>query len=323
MNFIKKLKLDQKYNTIIREWDEIKYKKYKNLAFLFKIKKFFLESFYRRFIRIYDKGNRKVSLIKILISFPWTLLRFTIIKLVLIIDHYFEIPFGFNSDLPIRRTLYFENKKIIVNPRTSGLDYRCSIWKKEALKIILDEIENEKEELDFIEIGAASGFVSIFLSLKVKDLKLKNRITCVEPNLDNIQFLESTALFNNLDIKIVPLALGLKNEWVDFSNDQTRGLVGSQPNRKFSRSALQKKIMVDKFFLKTYCEKISFCYIDTLMNEVRVLMSIAEVYKDIKYYLIEIDEKESFKFINEFLLNLDYSLKRSVGLNYLFVKNNN
>ena len=56
--------------------------------------------------------------------------------------------------------------------------------------------------------------------------------------------------------------------------------------------ALQKKIMVDKCFLKTYCEEISFCYIDTLMNEVNVLVSISEIYKDIKYYLIEIDYKE-------------------------------
>ena len=78
--------------------------------------------------------------------------------------------------------------------------------------------------------------------------------------------------------------------------------------------------MVDKCFLKTYCEEISFCYIDTLMNEVNVLVSISEIYKDIKYYLIEIDYKESFDFVNSFLLNLDYSLKKVVGKNYLYVK---
>ena len=114
--------------------------------------------------------------------------------------------------------------------------------------------------------------------------------------------------------------MGLENEWVDFSNDQTRGLVGEKSNQIFSRSPLQKKIMVNTFFFKTYCEQISFCYIDTLMNEVKVLISIAEVYKDIKYYLIEIDYKESFDFVNSFLLNLDYSLKKNVEKNYLYFK---
>ena len=57
------------------------------------------------------------------------------------------------------------------------------------------------------------------------------------------------------------------------------------------------------------------------MNEVNVLVSSAEIYKDIKYYLIEISYKESFNFINSFLLNLDYSLKKVVGKNYLYVKN--
>ena len=153
----------------------------------------------------------------------------------------FEIPFGYNLDYPISRTLYFENKKIKVKPRTSGLDQRCTLWKKEALKLILDEIENEEEPLDFIEIGAASGLVSIFLSLKIKDLKLKHTITCVEPNIDNVQFIESTALINDLDINILPVAFGLGNEWVDFSNDQTRGLVGEKANQIFNRGALQKK----------------------------------------------------------------------------------
>ena len=324
MNFLKKYKLDLKYKILVKEWNQIKSQEHKlnnkNLVFLFKTRKFFIDSLLRRFLRSYDKGNKKVSLIKIFISFPWVILRFIITKIIFFIDLFFDIPFGSLSEIPISRTLYFENKKIKVKPRTSGLDHRCAIWKKEALKIILDEIENEEEPLDFIEIGAASGLVSIFLSLKIKDLKLRHTITCVEPNLDNVQFIESTALINNLDIKILPVALGLENEWVDFSNDQTRGLVGEKANQVFSRSALQKKIMVDKFFLKKYCEKISFCYIDTLMNEVKVLNSIAEVYEDIKYYLIEIDYKESFDFVNSFLLNLDYSLKKVVGRNYLYVK---
>ena len=129
--------MDLKYKILVKEWNQIKSKENnlndKNQVFLFKTRKFFLDSLLRRFIRSYDKGNKKVSIIKIIISFPWIILRFILTKIIMIIDLFFEIPFGCNLDYPISRTLYFENKKIKVKPRTSGLDQRCTLWKKEAL----------------------------------------------------------------------------------------------------------------------------------------------------------------------------------------------
>ena len=48
-----------------------------------------------------------------------------------------------------------------------------------------------------MEIGAASGIVSLFLAKWANDNSLKNKIYCIEPSLTNVQFLEESSDINS------------------------------------------------------------------------------------------------------------------------------
>ena len=171
------------------------------------------------------------------------------------------------------------------------------MWKRSALSSIIETLLTSKEiknkKINFLEIGAASGIVSLFLAKWLISKDIPYEIICIEPNLENVAFLEDSALRNKLNIKIIPVAYGLENKWIEFSNIGSKGLVGENA-QKFNTSKNikflpTKKPMSEIDFLNSYINETNFCYIDALLNEEIIIKDILEKNNTIKYFLVEFD----------------------------------
>ena len=202
------------------------------------------------------------------------------------------------------------------------------MWKRSALSSILETLltskEIKKEKINFLEIGAASGIVSLFLAKWLSSKSIPYDIVCIEPNLENVAFLEDSALRNKLNIKIIPLAYGLENNWVEFSNVGSKGLVGknaqiynTSKNIKFSPT---KKPMSEISFLNSYINETNFCYIDALLNEEIIIKDILEKNNTIKYFLIEFDYGIPNE-IKDLFKSKNFKIIEKENKNYLFSKN--
>ena len=87
-----------------------------------------------------------------------------LINILKIIDFLFEIPFG-SEMLPIRRKIFYGDIYLNISSRYEGIDIRNSIWKKNALNIIIKNIiETSPRRINFLEVGSANGLVSLFLA---------------------------------------------------------------------------------------------------------------------------------------------------------------
>ncbi len=221
-----------------------------------------------------------------------------------------------------------------IKSRTQGIDLRNNMWKKEVLIMIFKYLKkaNLPERITFLEIGAASGLVSLFFAKWAKQNKIRTKITCIEPSLSNVQFLEETAFDNNLKIDIIPLALSYEEGWVEFYNAKTKGVVGSAIHEigldpgewdVGPEISVTNNVAAITFEgLRSYISNIDICYIDALLNEEMILLELLNRFPDISNYIVEFDYGLSEEIRSTFE-SYSYILKSQVGLNYLFSKEKN
>ena len=272
-------------------------------------------------------NNNHYSLKKQYLGSVYGFLRKIIILLLKILDPYFHLPYGNLNNLNYPKTLYYGNLKLITFPKSKGIDLRSNIWKRDALSILLELVKSKDylhtfKKFSFLEIGAASGLVSLFFGKFLCSKNVNYNITCIEPNFDNILFLEETAKNNNLDIKIIPFAIGDENKWVEFSNVTSKGLVGRKAvklDKNYEKSMKLIKPMITANFLSNYISDIDICYLDTLHNEGIILKVMLEKYKNIKFFLIEFDPTPT-KEINDLLKSNSYFLKLTSKSLFLYEK---
>ena len=271
--------------------------------------------------------DTKTSLVSQYLASPYIGFRRLLLWLIHKLDSIIPLPIGERMGCEAPRTINYGALQINTYTATDGIDKRCRMWKRSALTSIIEtlltinDIKNCK--INFLEIGAASGVVSLFLAKWLKSKNISYEIICIEPNFDNVAFLEDSALRNKLNIKILPLAYGLKNKWIEFTNVGSKGLVGEKAqkynNSENIDSLIIKKPMSEINFLSSYFGDPYFCYIDALLNEEMIIKDILEKNDDIKYFLIEFDNGLPDEIRNLFN-NKNYKIQKKAGDNFLFSK---
>tara|TARA_B100000963_G_C22530642_1_gene627458 strand:- start:174 stop:1166 length:993 start_codon:yes stop_codon:yes gene_type:complete len=257
---------------------------------------------------------------KTIITIFWRPVRRLLLNIIRKTDGFLNMPFG-SREYYLPRTLKYGHVEIDVKVRSQFIDYRNKFWKRDSLTSILEIIKEKRlKNINFLEIGAASGLVSLFLAKWAKDNLLKNNIYCVEPSLSNVQFLEESSDINSLDINILPVALSESSEWVSFAKElkEGKGLVGEGITNYDYK--IEKKPALSFAELRNYIKKIDICYIDALKNENKILEGMLNIYDEIPYLIIEFDYG-----IGENITNLlskkRYSIIKKQGLEYIFQKN--
>ncbi len=257
---------------------------------------------------------------KTLITIFWRPIRRFLLNMIRVSDGFLNMPFG-SREYYLPRTLKYGHVEIDVKVRSQFIDYRNKFWKRSSLTLILEIIQEKKlNDINFLEIGAASGIVSLFLAKWAKDNSLKNKIYCIEPSLTNVQFLEESSDINSLDISILPIALSEDAQWISFAKEskEGKGLIGDGISN--DSHIKERKPTLSFASLKSYIKKVDICYIDALKNENKILKGILSFYDDIKYLIIEFDngiEDSTAKLLNE----KNYFLVKKDGLEYVFEKN--
>lgn len=257
---------------------------------------------------------------KTIITIFWRPVRRLLLNLIRISDGFLNMPFG-SGEYYLPRTLKYGHVGIDVKVRSQFIDYRNKFWKRSSLTLILELIQEKKlKDINFLEIGAASGLVSLFLAKWAKDNSLENNIYCIEPSLSNVQFLEESSDINSLNIRILPVALSDKSKWISFAKElkEGKGLIGEGISNNYYK--LEKKPALSFVSLRNYIKKVDICYIDALKNENQILKGILNIYDEIPYLVIEFDdgiEERTANLLNE----KNYSIVKKEGLEYIFEKN--
>jgi len=235
--------------------------------------------------------------------------------------------------LPIKRNLYYGLTKLKVISYFIGVDLRNYHWKKKALDMLLIGIKNYQnilgsENLVMVEIGAANGLVTLFLAKATVDSGKNFTGLCIEPNLQNCIFIEDTATINNLDVIVLPVAVGNKTELISFSNGLTKGYVGDAITHNPHNQPILMKPMISLNDTVQFISSPNICYIDAYMNEIQMLEAVLSAYPSLKLLVIEFDSGFPMKsrlLLKEegFTLADDDTRKSNSierGYNYLFVR---
>ena len=258
------------------------------------------------------------SLLSIFFSAIWLPVRNSIINLIIAFDKLSAIPYG-ASKIPPYRNLYYGNLKLLSKADSIGIDIRSYIWKRQALTCIIETILNKNKKsskFNFIEIGAASGIVSLFLAEWAKKKNITYEITALEPSLPNINFLNETAYLNNLKIKIIPMAISKNNCWLPFISEGTKGLVGEGLKER-AQTGFAPSMTVEN--LNNYISDIDYCYIDAFLNEKDILEEMLIQWPNIQSYIIEFDYGVSEETLN-LLKEKSYFLEQKKYNNYVFTR---
>ena len=161
--------------------------KFKKLLFI--IKKFFTMCMTRLFTFEKYQMESKNSFFSIIIGAMWIPFRRLILSIVSLFDLISTTPYGVKV-IATNRNLFYGSLLLKVKARDEGVDYRSQIWKKGALTMIIKYLKDDSltTNINFLEIGAASGLVSLFLAEWSSNNKVNYDITCIEPSLKNVQF---------------------------------------------------------------------------------------------------------------------------------------
>jgi hypothetical protein len=255
------------------------------------------------------------------------------INLIDFLHSYIIIPQVGRRTLPIKRNLYYGLIKLKAISYFDGIDLRNYHWKKKALDMLLIGIKNNQNILDsenlvMVEIGAANGLVTLFLAKVTVDSGKNFTGYCIEPNLKNCVFIEDTATINNLDVLVLPLAVGNKTELISFSNGLTKGYVGNAITHNPHNQPILMKPMISLNDSAQFISSPTICYIDAYMNEIQMLKAVLNAYPSLKLLVIEFDSGFPMKsrlLLKEegFTLADDDTRKSNSierGYNYLFVR---
>ena len=288
---------------------------------IFIIKKFFTKCMTRLFPFEKYQMESNNSFLSLIIGAIWIPFRRLILLIVSFFDSISTNPYGVKV-LATSRKIFYGSLSLTVKARDEGIDYRSQIWKKGALTMIIKYLKNDGLpcSINFLEIGAASGLVSLFLAKWSSNNKNNYEISCIEPSLKNVQFLEETAISNKLRINILPMALSNKNGWVDFCKEDTRGVVGSGVD---GIDIIKTNEIPSMNFetLKAYISNVDICYVDAWANEAQIVSKLLLHFPNIKMYIIEFDFGIPTN-LKKDLEDYSYKLSYQSGVNYQFTKSN-
>lgn len=260
--------------------------------------------------------NIFILTISILVSF----FRNLLVKFIRYLDKYFPPYFG-AIQTKITRKIKELGSSVSMSTSDEGIDMRMCVWKREALIILMETILKKKlKKIKFIEIGAASGIVSIMLAKWAKKNNIFFKAFCVEPNFSNVNFLQKTASKNNFDIRIFPVAVNQTQKWTAFEeveNYGTKGHVGdailNKDNQIFKFSLPIKDIITAGF-------EPNIIYIDALLNESLILDKLLDENFSSASILVEFDYGVPNNIIDK-CNDLNYHIKKIDNEHYLLLKN--
>ena len=288
---------------------------------LFIIKNFFTTCMRRLFPFEKYQMESSNSFLSLIIGAIWIPFRRFILLIVSLFDSISTNPYGVKVVVTSRK-LFFGSLSLKVKARQEGIDYRSQIWKKDVLRMIIKYLKDDglPSSINFLEIGAASGLVSLFLAEWSSNNKKNYDISCIEPSLKNVQFLEETAVSNKLRINIIPMALSSKNGWVDFCIEETRGVVGSGIDG-IDIIKTNKVPSMNFETLKAYISDVNICYVDAFANETQIVSKLLLHFPNIKMYIIEFNSDIPIN-LKKDLEDYSYKLSYQSGINYQFTKSN-
>ena len=249
---------------------------------------FTLKWFLEAFARYTSKQSFDINLnfFRLLISIIISLPRSIFIRLIKYLDILFPPSFG-AIHTQISRYIIESDISLMVNTSNSDIDIRSLIWKKEALTILKDLVNKHNiKDIKFIEIGAASGLVSLMFAEWSKKKSIKYKCVCVEPNFSNIDFLHQMIIKHKFDIKIVPCVINQDKRWTEFEDIGNKGLVmdaiDNKDNMIYKFSVTVNEIMSSVF-------EPNIIYIDALKNESQILYQLIKYCNNNTYILVEFD----------------------------------
>lgn len=249
---------------------------------------FTLKWFLEAFARYTSKQSFDINLnfFRLLISIIISLPRSIFIRLIKYLDILFPPSFG-AIHTQISRYIIESDISLMVNTSNSDIDIRSLIWKKEALTILKDLVNKHNiKDIKFIEIGAASGLVSLMFAEWSKKKSIKYKCVCVEPNFSNIDFLHRMIIKHKFDIKIVPCVINQDKRWTEFEDIGNKGLVmdaiDNKDNMIYKFSVTVNEIMSSVF-------EPNIIYIDALKNESQILYQLIKYCNNNTYILVEFD----------------------------------
>ena len=244
-----------------------------------------------------------------------------------ILDKNFDISKIQHYQPPTKRVVSYGSIHLDVYCAKEGLDRRCDMWKKDALDLLVyiqeqDINSGSKSSVNFVEIGAASGIVSLLFAAILEKLDSRYEITAIEPNLSNMDFLETASINNNLQVKILPLAIGFEDGWISFVNDGTRGLVGDAaqnlPEHKKHAFKYSKPI-INADALEGFISEPDVFYIDAFLNEHQIIEELIPRFTTLKHLIVEFDNGISER-IEKLLNKHDFTMVKKINYHYLFSK---
>lgn len=294
--------------------NNLEYKKVENnKLYLFFIFKWYFVTIVRYVTK--KKFDYNLNIFILIFSVIISFFRYTMICILRLLDFVLPPLYGAKTTL-LNRQITCHGVSINVKSRDSGTDKRIGLWKKDAFVHLINLIKKKEiKNINFLEIGAANGIVSLMLSQWCKKNEVNFQGHAIEPNYSNLLFIEENALLNNLDIKTLPVAIN-KKKWTLFQNFETKGLVGNAIEDK-KKSIYKFSLNVEEVFNSIKFPNL--IYIDAFLNESQIILDIinknitqvailTEFDNGISKEIREICEKKGFK-----ILKLD-------EINYFVIK---
>lgn len=171
----------------------------------------------------------------------------------------------------VERYVQYKGTKLRLKSTQPGLDLRLNMWKHEALDIIISDVKNNNlKELNFMEIGAASGIVTLMLGMWAKKNNIVFHATCIEPSFANVDFLEKMATQHGINVQVIPCAIDDQMGWIEFSDAGHKGFVGAAAK---GSTIIQKLTMSIEQILEI-SKRPNLIYIDAYLNEGSILKSL-------------------------------------------------
>ena len=178
-------------------------------------------------------------------------------------------------------------------------------------KYKIGEIENNV----FYDIGANVGVFSIYAGLKNK-----LKVYSFEPEPNSFAELTKAIELNNLDI--TPLLVGLgstnKSGYFNIKNNQA-GLSGHQISQKKNGKGnfILSVQSIDNLIKEKIILSPNYVKIDVDGNEMEILRGMYDTLygKELKSILVEIDDENNIKPINDYLNNFGFKVNNEVDKN--------
>ena len=248
-----------------------------------------------------------------ILSMAFSPLRYFLIKTVTMVDKFAAPSFGAIQSV-VTRTIYHRNCYLSMDTSDTGLDLRMFSWKRSALEIIIKLALNHKlNEVRLMEIGSASGIVSLMFAEWANKVAIKFNGICIEPSFSNIDFLSRHISRSSFDIRIIPCAINHHETWTIFEDEGTKGFVGDAVNLK-NNTTLKLSMSISDIFKIGNAPNV--VYLDAFLNEGPILEEILNLDQRPDYILVELDHGVPEKLVSK-CLELKLEIKKVDRVHYI------